>query len=165
MTTEEAIKLVEELNLNLDFLHAGCMPGVVNTANTIATESKAQIRKLREFLRTRTVTVITMYRGHDAEVLVQVVEGRLTDEQKRAWRDAHGCDLPGEEDSDDDVNNMFFREFDAPVPNDQAADLFNADGETYANTSLPQNPNLKDLLFYSQGRNAPTLPRRTKDEP
>lgn len=72
-------------------------------------------------------TVITMYRGHDAEMFTQVVAGKLTEQQRRAWRDAHGCDLDGDED-EDDTNNLFFREITALVPNDKLADLLNVDG-------------------------------------
>ncbi len=74
-------------------------------------------------------TVITMYRGHDAEMFTQVVGGKLTEEQRRAWRDAHGCDQEdADEDDYDNINNMFFREITALVPNDKLADLLNVDG-------------------------------------
>jgi len=54
------------------------------------------------------VTVVTMYRGHDAETFVGVVEGKLTDEQKDAWRKTHKCDQYGPKEPDDE-NNMGFR--------------------------------------------------------
>lgn len=76
------------------------------------------------------ITVITVIRGYDAEILTAVVEGRLTDDQKQQWRDAYDCDLEDDEDNDD-TSNMFFREYDRPSPNDQITDLFNADGDTY----------------------------------
>jgi hypothetical protein len=38
------------------------------------------------------VTVITMWRGRDCEIFVAVVEGVLTDEEKKAWRQSHKCD-------------------------------------------------------------------------
>ena len=71
------------------------------------------------------ITVMTMFRGEDAEIFVQVVEGRLTPEQRAAWRAAHQCDV--EEDGDGDSNNMFFREFERPLPNCGLADMYNAD--------------------------------------
>ena len=77
------------------------------------------------------VTVITMYRN-DGEMFTQVVEGTLTEAQRREWRDAHDCDLPEDEDNDDgdydDINNLFFRE--VPVlPNTGTYDLRNVDGD------------------------------------
>ena len=59
-------------------------------------------------------TVITVYQGKTAEMLVQVVEGRLTEEQRQAWRELHDCDQPDVEEAED-MNNMFFREFEALI--------------------------------------------------
>ena len=81
------------------------------------------------------ITVISMYRGHDAEQFVQIVEGELNEEQRAAWRKAHFCDefYKGEDFSwgdGEDMNNMFFRTFTKPVPNNQIDGLLNVDGET-----------------------------------
>ena len=38
------------------------------------------------------LTIVSMYRGHDAETFCQVVDCEMTDEQKAAWRKAHNCD-------------------------------------------------------------------------
>lgn len=71
------------------------------------------------------VTIITMYRGHDAETFVQVVEGELTDKQKTKWRKAHNCDEFCDDEFDE--NNMFFQT--AHVRKDQKpTDLLYADG-------------------------------------
>jgi hypothetical protein len=76
----------------------------------------------------KTVTVITMCRGYDAEMFCQVVDGPLTDEQKDKWREAHSCDAFYPEDADpDDMNNMFFREVEI-LPVEKTADLLNVDG-------------------------------------
>jgi hypothetical protein len=63
------------------------------------------------------ITVITMYRGSDAEMFTQVVQGRLTPEMRKEWRQRHQCDLPLDHpDADDtDASNMFFREFEQPL--------------------------------------------------
>ena len=73
------------------------------------------------------LTVITMYRGKDAETFVQVVEGVLTDEQKEEWSRAHCCDdhYDGDE---DDMNNMTFCVIEQPLPNGTVGDLLNIDG-------------------------------------
>jgi hypothetical protein len=70
------------------------------------------------------ITVISMYRGYDAENFVQIVEGKLTKKQKAAWRKGHLCDEFYKGDGDD-TNNMFFRYFAKAVPNAQLADLLN----------------------------------------
>ncbi len=73
------------------------------------------------------VTIITMYRGHDAETFVHAVRGTLTDEQRDEWRKAHECD--GHYDGDeDDMNNMFFRTMHLGE-NNEISGLKNADGE------------------------------------
>lgn len=66
------------------------------------------LEPIRQYLCDLKVTVITMYRGHDAEMFTQVVEGELTAAQRDAWRKAHSCDDHFEGD-EDDYNNMFFR--------------------------------------------------------
>jgi hypothetical protein len=72
-------------------------------------------------------TVITMYRGHDAEMFCHVVQGELTEAQRAEWRKTHDCD--GEvADDDDHLNNMFFRTVKPLLPGEMA-DLFNVDGE------------------------------------
>ncbi len=55
------------------------------------------------------ITIITMYRGRDAETFVHAVIGRMTAKEKRAWRKEHECDsfYKGDE---DDRNSMFFCE-------------------------------------------------------
>lgn len=73
------------------------------------------------------VTVITMYRSHDAELFTQVVEGELTAEQMDAWRQAHSCDEYDPLERDEDPSNMFFRVLDV-LPNEGTADLLNVDG-------------------------------------
>ena len=75
------------------------------------------------------VTIITMYRGHDAESFVQAVKGKMTDEQKDTWRKAHACDdyHPGGQD-DEDLSNMFFREVEL-LESGTTSDLLNIDGE------------------------------------
>lgn len=82
------------------------------------------------------ITVIMLYRRRDAEIMVQVVEGRLTADQRQAWRTAHNADTANDDPDNDseDLNDMFFRELDQPVPNGQTADLFNADGDSYGGT-------------------------------
>lgn len=72
-------------------------------------------------------TVITMWRGRDAAIFIQLVAGRLTEEQRQKWRETHDCDIQDE----DDHNDMFFREFETPVPNGETDSLLNADGDTY----------------------------------
>lgn len=75
------------------------------------------------------VTVITMYRGYDAEMFTQVVEGTLTEEQRGEWRKVHGCDehFRGDE---DETNNMFFRELEV-APNEGTTELVNVDEEMF----------------------------------
>ena len=60
----------------------------------------------------RIVTVISMYRAHDAEMFVTVVEGSLSDEDKDGWRKSHSCDDHATTKDDDKVSNMGFREID-----------------------------------------------------
>lgn len=74
------------------------------------------------------LTLITMYRGFDAEIFTQVVEGRLTPEQRSNWRKAFQCDehYNGPE---DDENAMWFREFETILPNHAIADMLNASGD------------------------------------
>lgn len=74
------------------------------------------------------VTVITMYRGDDAEMFTQVVDGSLTSEERQKWRDAHNCDQPGDDEMED-RSNMFFREFDKPLSAGKTSDLHDVDGE------------------------------------
>jgi len=73
-----------------------------------------------------------MYRGYDAEMFVALVDGKLTEEQKQAWRNTYDCDVSDDDDDDDDdddANNMFFRELDGPIPNGQIGKLLNVDGD------------------------------------
>ncbi len=90
------------------------------------------------------VTVITMYRAHDAEMFTQVVEGSLTDAQRQEWRDAHDCDGEAAEDafSDELPNNLFFREL-VVMPNTGVAMIKNVDGEEY-----PEAPVLLPITAY-----------------
>jgi hypothetical protein len=76
------------------------------------------------------LTIITMYRAYDAEILVNVVDGQLTAEQRQQWRDTMGVPEDTDEDTDDQ-DYLFFREVPGPIANNQLADLLNADGETY----------------------------------
>lgn len=79
------------------------------------------------------VTVITMFRGSDAEIFVQVVYGELTDDQKDEWRKAHSCDdyyKPEDPEDWDDVRNMFFRVLEIRE-NDYNYELLNA-GELWS---------------------------------
>jgi hypothetical protein len=78
------------------------------------------------------ITIITMYRGHDAEMFVQAVKGELSDEDKKKWREGHKCDEFHCDDEVlcDDHNNLFFRLLDiknSPEP----TGLKNVDGENY----------------------------------
>jgi hypothetical protein len=73
------------------------------------------------------VTVITMYRGVDAEFFVQVVNGSLSAAQRDEWRKAHLCDDHYPED-EDDQNSMFFREL-LVKDKGKLHDLDNVDGE------------------------------------
>ena len=77
------------------------------------------------------ITVISMYRGYDAETFVQVVNGTLTDDEKDAWRKSHKCDVHHCDDEDicDDHNNMFFRTLVPSGP--EPTDLLNVDGERH----------------------------------
>ena len=71
------------------------------------------------------ITVITMYRGHDAEMFTQAVVGRIDENERSKWRKAHGCDehFP----NDEDMNNMFFRELEI-LPNGKTpTNLLNVD--------------------------------------
>lgn len=74
------------------------------------------------------LTLITMYRGWDAEIFTQVVEGRLTPEQRSKWRKAFNCD-EHYDGKPDDENNMSFREFQDILPNHAIEDMFNACGD------------------------------------
>lgn len=82
------------------------------------------------------VTIITMYRGRDAEIMTNVVEGRLTKKDRQAWRKAHLCDefYPANED-EEDINNMFFRELETGTDHKPAA-LWNVDGEQHPLRSI-----------------------------
>lgn len=73
------------------------------------------------------LTVISMYRADDAEFFVQVVDGRLTEEERATWRKKHNADQ-GDPDAEEQ-NNMFFREFERPFPAGSVATLWEADGE------------------------------------
>ena len=73
-------------------------------------------------------TLITMYRGWDAEIFTQVVEGRLTPEQRSKWRKAFNCD-EHYDGKPDDENNMWFREFEDILPNHTMEDMLNASGD------------------------------------
>jgi len=75
------------------------------------------------------VTIITMYRGHDAEIFVQAVEGELTAAQKDQWQKAHSCDshFVGDE---DDKNSMFFRVL-TPLNGSETHSLMNVDQANY----------------------------------
>jgi hypothetical protein len=81
------------------------------------------------------ITVITMYRGYDAELFVHVVEGPLTEELKESWRKSHKCDQ-FHCDSDpiiddcDDHNNLFFRELEV-CKSSAPCSLKNVDGELF----------------------------------
>jgi len=72
-----------------------------------------------------TVTVITMYRGCDAELFTQVVSGSLNQEERTKWRKMHKCDEYCHD--VDDVNNMFFREIEINSDH-EPTDLLNVDG-------------------------------------
>ena len=87
------------------------------------------LEPIRQYLCDLTVTVITMYRGHDAEMFTQVVEGEMTAEQMDEWRKAHFCDQHGDVDEDDDYNNMFFRIIPLHSQATEVTDLLNVDGE------------------------------------
>ena len=73
------------------------------------------------------LTVITMYRGWDAEMFCQVVEGELTDDQKSEWRKKHNCD-EHYEGNEDDLNNMFFCVHAGANPADTVLNVVNVDG-------------------------------------
>ena len=77
------------------------------------------------------ITVITMYRGSDAEMFVQAVEGELTLSSRDAWRQAFRCDEYhcSEEYGCDDCNNMFFRTLDPETCHNPRSGLLLADGE------------------------------------
>lgn len=75
------------------------------------------------------VTVITMYRGYDAQMFCYVVEGELTPEQKIEWRKRHECDEFCDSD-DEDQNNMFFRVTKIGGSGEPTR-LLNVDGEQY----------------------------------
>lgn len=84
---------------------------------------------------TKLVTVITMWRGHDAETFVRAVDGKVSHSQRCEWRKAHNCDqyYDGPE---DDLNNMCFREMEV-LPNEDVYepwnnDLLNIDGGDWA---------------------------------
>lgn len=70
------------------------------------------------------VTIITMCRL-DAETYTQVVEGRLSPEQRSAWRKANDCD---QDPQFEDQNNMFFRELEVQS-NVALVELVNIDGD------------------------------------
>lgn len=90
------------------------------------------------------ITIITMYRGHDAEMFVHAVKGTLTAEQRDAWRKAHYCDDHFEgrfEGDEDDMNNMFFRTLTLDEVGEPCT-ILTADGEV-SEQKLTQIPAVK----------------------
>lgn len=59
-----------------------------------------------------TVTIITMYRGWDAETFVQVVDGPLDTIMRDEWKKSHSCGRFHCDDkyNCDEHNDMWFRE-------------------------------------------------------
>lgn len=78
------------------------------------------------------VTVITMYRGRDAESFVWVVRGPLTSEQHDTWRKRFKCDSYYKG-NPCDVNNMFFRQMDMGHSQKPPQAMKNVDGENDEN--------------------------------
>lgn len=78
------------------------------------------------------VTIITMYRGWDAEMFVQAVRGKLSTTDKEKWRKSHKCGTYhcANEDVCDDHNDMFFLEL-IPKQLPEPTGLNNIDGELY----------------------------------
>lgn len=90
----------------------------------------AILEPIRQHLLNMVVTVVTMYRGQDAETFVQVVEGELDEDQRDAWRKAHFCDQHCHVSEDhDNYNNMFFRVMRVRAPEAGTATMVNVDGE------------------------------------
>lgn len=91
----------------------------------------AILEPIRQHLCNLVVTVITMYRAHDAEMFTQVIEGELTAEQRDEWRKVHFCDQHSGKDEDDwdGINNMFFRVIRVRAPETGTATMVNVDGE------------------------------------
>jgi len=76
------------------------------------------------------VTVITMFRGYDAEIFTQVVAGELTEKQRDAWRKAHFCDQHcNVSEEEDGYNSMFFRAIRVQTPEAGTTHLINVNGE------------------------------------
>ena len=109
-------------------------PSKIEQLEEYAADLDMTKEELREFARLviGPLTVVTMYRADDAEFFCQLVQGQLTDEQRRQWRDAHGADKLTQEEADEqdaEQDNMFFRAFKWPLLNDEIEDLLNVDGE------------------------------------
>ena len=79
------------------------------------------------------ITVITMYRGYDAEMFVRVIQGNLTEDEVDEWRKSHKCDEYhcDNDDTCDDHNNMFFRKLRVRSPATGTCDLVNVDGDMH----------------------------------
>ena len=75
-------------------------------------------------------TIITKVDGESGTIYVNVVEGKLNEEEREGWMMMHGCGEKYKLNDEDPVSKMYFREVNPIAARwaDQPHDLWNVDG-------------------------------------